>query len=111
MAAWPDRDALESRLRSTATVAPSVDAADLDRWLNAAKAAVVVRTVFAADGEISDDVAEATLLLATRLQRRKDSPEGVAGVGVDGAALHIARTDPDVVMLLKPYIRVRIGST
>lgn len=46
-------------------------------------------------------VKEATLMIAARLVRRvREAPFGVVAVGMDGAAMHIARTDPDVKMLL-----------
>jgi hypothetical protein len=37
--------------------------------------------------------------LAARLWRRRNSPEGVAALGADGA-VYVQRTDPDVAMLL-----------
>lgn len=47
-------------------------------------------------------IRRAAMILATRLYRRPGSPEGVAG-GSDGAAVRLARQDPDVVTLLQPY--------
>jgi hypothetical protein len=49
------------------------------------------------------DVTQATLLLATRLYRRKDSPEGVIG-SADFGLLRVTNRDPDVRALLEPYV-------
>lgn len=48
-------------------------------------------------------IERATLIQATRLYRRKDSPEGVAGQGEFGA-IRLSRVDPDVAALLGPYM-------
>jgi hypothetical protein len=48
---------------------------------------------------IPDQVVQATLIQATRLYRRKDSPEGVAGQGEFGV-VRLSRIDPDVQALL-----------
>ncbi len=50
---------------------------------------------------VPEDVKEATKLMATRLFRRVDSPEGVLG-GFD-EAVRLAKNDPDVMMLLGGY--------
>lgn len=54
-------------------------------------------------------VVEATGLVAARLLKRKrEAPFGVVGFGMDqAAAITIARNDPDVVSLLKPFMRDR----
>ena len=51
---------------------------------------------------VPDEVAEATILKATGLYKRRDAPFGVAGFG-DFGAVRITRRDPDVVDLLNPY--------
>ena len=48
---------------------------------------------------VPDVVVQATLIQATRLYRRKDSPEGVAGGGEWGV-VRLSRVDPDVGALL-----------
>lgn len=54
---------------------------------------------------VPEPVKHATLLLAARLFRRKDTPEGVAG-GNDFGVVRISRwEDPDVVMRLAPLRR------
>lgn len=51
-------------------------------------------------------VIDATTILASRLFRRKrEAPFGVVTVGIDvGAVARIARLDPDVMMLLSPFM-------
>lgn len=51
---------------------------------------------------IPDQVAEATIIKATSLFRRKDAPFGVAGFG-DFGVVRLGRYDPDVMDLLRPY--------
>jgi hypothetical protein len=54
-------------------------------------------------------VREATILQASRLFTRLDSPLGVAGFG-DMGAMRVSRfVDPDVEMLLQPYRKVRFA--
>jgi hypothetical protein len=55
---------------------------------------------------VPDDVAEATMLLATRLFRRKDVPFGIAAFG-DSGVVRIGRQDGDAAGLLEPYRRKR----
>lgn len=52
---------------------------------------------------VPDEVQEATVLLALRLSRRKDSPEGVLGSSEWGV-VRLSRTDPDVWGLIQPFI-------
>lgn len=51
-------------------------------------------------------VKQATVLLASRLFKRNDSPLGVAGFG-DIGVMRVSRVDPDVAALLEPYVKVR----
>lgn len=54
-------------------------------------------------------IVEAATILSTKLMRRaREAPFGVVAFGIDGAAVRIARTDPDVAFLLAPYVRVRV---
>lgn len=56
-----------------------------------------------------EEIKQATTVLATRLLRRsREAPFGVAGFGIDGAAMRIAKSDPDVNWLISDYIRARI---
>lgn len=51
-------------------------------------------------------IVQATLLQASRLLSRRDSPYGVAGSPEAGSELRLlARLDPDVVTTLAPYVR------
>lgn len=51
-------------------------------------------------------VREATSILAGRLLKRaRETPFGVAGLGLDDQAVRITRVDPDVSALLRAYVR------
>lgn len=52
---------------------------------------------------VPDVVEQANLLLAARLWKRKDSPEGVIG-SAEWGVLRLSRADPDVVTLLGPLV-------
>lgn len=56
---------------------------------------------------VPDEISEACLLLASRLFRRKDSPEGVAGFN-DLGVVRVGRYDPDYESLIGPYERKEI---
>lgn len=53
-------------------------------------------------------VKQACLIQAGRLYKRKDSPFGVAGSSEFGAVRLLAKLDPDVEQLLKPYRRIEL---
>ena len=51
-------------------------------------------------------VEEATTLLAHRLLKRaRQAPFGISGLGLDGSVVRIMMSDPDVMMLLRPFQR------
>ena len=52
-------------------------------------------------------VEQATIIQASRIFKRYDSPLGVAGFGEFGAMRVSSRLDPDVSMLVEPYRRMR----
>jgi hypothetical protein len=52
---------------------------------------------------VPDVITQAATLLAARLYRRKDSPQGVLG-NAEWGAIRVSRTDPDVEALISPYI-------
>jgi hypothetical protein len=52
---------------------------------------------------VPDAVVQATLLLANRLVKRKESPEGVSGFDEFGTVRISSRDDPDAVRYLTPY--------
>lgn len=53
-----------------------------------------------------DDIKMATLLLAQRLWKRKDTPFGIVGSSDFGQLRVLTRIDPDVRQLLRPYRRL-----
>jgi hypothetical protein len=56
---------------------------------------------------VPDPIRQATLLQASRLLSRRDSPFGVAGSPEVGSELRLlARLDPDVAVAVRPYKRV-----
>lgn len=50
------------------------------------------------------DVQEAILLQASRLYKRRQSPEGVAGFGGEGMVVRILGMDPDIRQLLDRHL-------
>lgn len=54
---------------------------------------------------VPTDIVQATVILASRFVKRKDSPEGVLGFGELGA-VRIAPTDRDVKLLCDPFRRL-----
>ena len=48
-----------------------------------------------------DDAEEAVLLVASRLYKRRQSPEGAAGFSGEGFVVRILSTDPDVRALME----------
>ncbi|MGW1796946.1 phage gp6-like head-tail connector protein [Streptomyces sp. NPDC001984] len=51
---------------------------------------------------VPDEIAQATLIQATRLYKRKDSPEGIIG-SAEWGVRNLSRRDPDVWNLIEPY--------
>ena len=56
-----------------------------------------------------NDVQQAIILLASRLYKRRQSPEGVAGFGGEGGVVRILAGDPDVNELLERHLNYRIA--
>lgn len=52
---------------------------------------------------VPDEIAEAAKLLAARLYRRKDSPQGVVG-SAEWGSVRVSRTDPDVEALISSFV-------
>jgi hypothetical protein len=52
---------------------------------------------------VPDEITQAAMMLAARLYRRKDSPQGVMGSSEWGA-IRVSRLDPDVEALLTPFV-------
>jgi hypothetical protein len=57
---------------------------------------------------IPDEVAQATLLQASRLFNRRNSPEGVLG-NAEWGLVRVTRVDPDVASLVQPYQIMTVG--
>ena len=53
-------------------------------------------------------IKQATVLLASRIFKRNDSPLGVAGFG-DLGVVRVSRLDPDVDSMIAPYKKVRFA--
>lgn len=52
---------------------------------------------------VPDEITQAATLLAARLYRRKDSPEGVLG-SAEWGTVRVSRVDPDVEALISAYV-------
>ncbi|MFG2699534.1 head-tail connector protein [Streptomyces sp. NPDC048386] len=57
---------------------------------------------------VPDDVTEAALIQASRLFKRKDSPEGVMG-SAEWGVVRLSRRDPDVWNLIEPFVLSGFG--
>ncbi|MFF8910168.1 phage gp6-like head-tail connector protein [Streptomyces olivaceoviridis] len=57
---------------------------------------------------VPDEITEAALIQATRLYKRKDSPEGIIG-SAEWGVRNLSRRDPDVWALIEPYILPGFG--
>lgn len=45
----------------------------------------------------------AAKMLAARLAKRSTTPEGIGGLSGEGSVFYVARTDPDLKLLLEPF--------
>lgn len=59
---------------------------------------------------VPDAIVQATLLQATRLAKRQDSPYGIAGSNDLGQVQLLPRLDPDLVQLVAPFRRFALGA-
>ena len=57
---------------------------------------------------VPDDIAQACLIQASRLYKRKDSPEGIIG-SAEWGVRNLSRRDPDVWALIEPYVLPGFG--
>lgn len=57
---------------------------------------------------VPDDIATAALIQASRLYKRKDSPEGVTG-SAEWGVVRLSRRDPDVWNLIEQYVLPGFG--
>lgn len=80
------------------------------RWLPVGSRTVRVTGQFGWP-DIPDEIRLATTVLASKLLRRaREAPFGVITLGLEGGAVRVARTDPDVMALIAPYMRHRIAA-
>jgi hypothetical protein len=99
VAAWMTRDAGDAAaVEKLEPVARAVNKL-VRRWLDPRP-----------DGSWDDDHTFGATMLAARLYRRRNSPEGVATFTSEGA-VYVQRNDPDVAMLLElgVYARPVVG--
>ena len=94
-------DASVDSLRSFVGAASTKDDALLASALQTAGAWVAER-VYPASWN-TDEVQSAVLMLASRLYRRRQSPEGVAGFGGEGLVIRVMAQDPDINRLLERH--------
>jgi hypothetical protein len=57
---------------------------------------------------VPDEVVQATLIQATRLYKRKDSPEGIIG-SAEWGVRNLSRVDPDVYALVRHFVLPGFG--
>jgi len=53
-------------------------------------------------------ITQATIIQASRIYKRLDSPLGVAGFG-DMGAIRVGKVDPDVAQLIRPFKKFAVG--
>ena len=102
MAHTPDLDLLRQRLGVQGTQRDG----HLAHCLDVATAWVEDRVYVEPDTGVHrrhPEVVEATMILASRLYARRNSPEGVAGWG-DLGVVRVLATDPDIERLLERHI-------
>lgn len=55
-------------------------------------------------------IKEATMVIASKLLRRaREAPFGVVALGIEGGAMRIIRSDPDVGFLIEPFRHIVVG--
>lgn len=74
-------------------------------WGSATRARVTTRWGWP---EIPAEITEATLIQASRLYKRKDSPEGVTG-SAEWGVVRLSRRDPDVWALIEHFVLPGFG--
>lgn len=75
--------------------------------INGAEATVQVTGTFGFPS-VPTAIRQATIILASRIFKRNDSPLGVAGFG-DLGVIRVGRIDPDVEAMIMPYKKVRFA--
>jgi hypothetical protein len=98
----PRLDALRASLGTVSNVSNTL----LQRALDAATSWVRERVMECTFDD--DEVQEAIVLLASRLYKRRQSPEGVAGWG-DLGVIRVLASDPDIERLLEHKLDYSYG--
>jgi hypothetical protein len=75
--------------------------------LDGGEATVQVTGTFGWDA-IPTVITQATVILASRIFRRNDSPLGVMGFG-DMGVVRVSRIDPDIDALIGPFKKIRMA--
>lgn len=89
-------------LRSFTGASSTVDDERLQAALDAS-AELVYERVYPCD-RTHPDVQHAIVMMAARLFKRRQSPEGTAGFAGDGAVVRIVANDPDIRVLLERHL-------
>ncbi len=102
--ATPDGEVIADRATLKTMIGAKSDADDeqLDDALAAASGWVYDRIMISSYTDA--DVQLAILLLASRLYKRRQSPEGVAGFGIEGVVVRVLASDPDINRLLERHL-------
>lgn len=95
---WPDLQAYKSWAR----IYDTSDDVSIQEAIDAVKIAVVARCPGLQTIDCPNDARIAVLLWVNRLLSRRNSPDGVVGVGDLGIAT-VARADRDILQMLSPW--------
>lgn len=112
----PVGPATEATVRGLLGIADDLQDASLELAINSvnawvARLPIVVDDMLNADpADWRADIVQGATLLAGRIFNRRNSPEGVAAFG-DQGAIYVQRNDPDVALLLRlgAYARPAVG--
>lgn len=99
MPAWPTVE--DYKVYARVGAGDTVDDSMIAETLAAASAYVEHQCWIVGEAELDADRRLAVLLLTNRLMTRRNSPEGIVGVGVDGLVAHIGAQDMDVINLMR----------
>ena len=105
MAGWPDATDVGNWSK-----AQTFDNDTLDLALDAVVGWLVDRTGIAADSDaVPEAVRTACVMYISKLYRRKDSPDGVAGTNDFAGVIRTSKLDADAEKLLELYVTPTIG--
>ena len=96
-------------LNATADVRPSTSIKALTYQLPCGVRTVRVTGKFGWPS-VPDEIEQATSILAAKLLKRsREATFGIVGFGMEGGYARITKSDPDVMMLIGPFIRPLVG--